>query len=64
MSCPVFAQAKLAANKTVAVSNVKQLDLAMQMYTADYDDVYYEHAQGLSTGTELRRFWNPIGFPA
>jgi len=62
---PVFAQAKLAAKKTVAVSNVKQLDLAMQMYTADYDDVYYEHAQGLSTGTELPTslIWNGWLFP-
>jgi prepilin-type N-terminal cleavage/methylation domain-containing protein len=35
---PVFAQAKLAAKKTSALSNVKQLGLANIMYMADYDD--------------------------
>ena len=37
---PVFAQAKLAAKKTASLSNVKQVQLAMLMYTNDYDDVY------------------------
>ena len=35
---PVFAQAKLAAKKTQTLSDVKQLGLAVQMYTNDYDD--------------------------
>ena len=35
---PVFAQAKSAAKKTVALSNVKQIGLAFTMYTNDYDD--------------------------
>jgi len=35
---PVFAQAKLAAKKTVALSNAKQLGLAEMMYQNDYDD--------------------------
>jgi prepilin-type N-terminal cleavage/methylation domain-containing protein len=35
---PVFAQAKLAAKKTVALSNAKQLALAQYMYMNDYDD--------------------------
>jgi prepilin-type N-terminal cleavage/methylation domain-containing protein/prepilin-type processing-associated H-X9-DG protein len=35
---PVFAQAKLAAKRTVALSNAKQLALAEQMYQNDYDD--------------------------
>ncbi|MDR3689645.1 MAG: prepilin-type N-terminal cleavage/methylation domain-containing protein [Fimbriimonas sp.] len=34
---PVFAQAKLAAKKTAALSGVKQLDLAIIMYTGDTD---------------------------
>jgi prepilin-type N-terminal cleavage/methylation domain-containing protein len=34
---PVFAQAKLAAKKTAALSGVKQLDLAIIMYDGDYD---------------------------
>src|SRR5271155_1540959 len=37
---PVFAQAKQAAKKTVAISNMKQAGLATAMYTNDYDDAY------------------------
>ncbi|HEY3780628.1 MAG TPA: prepilin-type N-terminal cleavage/methylation domain-containing protein [Fimbriimonadaceae bacterium] len=35
---PVFAQAKLAAKGTAALSNTKQIGLAVQMYANDYDD--------------------------
>jgi prepilin-type N-terminal cleavage/methylation domain-containing protein len=35
---PVFAQAKLAAKKTVSISNLKQIGLASKMYEGDYDD--------------------------
>lgn len=35
---PVFAQAKIAAKKTVDLSNVKQLGLGVAMYNNDYDD--------------------------
>jgi prepilin-type N-terminal cleavage/methylation domain-containing protein/prepilin-type processing-associated H-X9-DG protein len=35
---PVFAQAKLAAKKTSSISNLKQLGLAMVMYSNDNDD--------------------------
>jgi len=35
---PVFAQAKLAAKKTVALANAKQIALASQMYMNDFDD--------------------------
>ena len=35
---PVFAQAKEAAKKTQALSNVKQTGTAMNIYLADYDD--------------------------
>jgi len=37
---PVFAQAKLAAKKTQALSGTKQLDLAVVMYINDYDSQY------------------------
>jgi len=37
---PVFAQAKMAAKKTVDLSNLKQLDLSVFMYGNDYDDAY------------------------
>ncbi|MDR3688521.1 MAG: prepilin-type N-terminal cleavage/methylation domain-containing protein [Fimbriimonas sp.] len=57
---PVFAQAKAAAKKTQALSNVKQLSTAMVMYIGDYDGTYYEAAQGLSTGTQTANslIWN------
>jgi prepilin-type N-terminal cleavage/methylation domain-containing protein len=35
---PVFAQAKLAAKKTVSLSNLNQIGLADIMYANDYDD--------------------------
>jgi len=35
---PVFAQAKVAAKKTVEISNVKQMGLAQFLYSNDYDD--------------------------
>jgi prepilin-type N-terminal cleavage/methylation domain-containing protein len=37
---PVFAQAKAAAKKTVSLSNMKQEELAMIMYSNDYDDTF------------------------
>jgi prepilin-type N-terminal cleavage/methylation domain-containing protein len=37
---PVFAQAKLAAKKTVAISNIKNLSLATLIYTTDSDDLF------------------------
>lgn len=36
---PVFAQAKMAAKKSAALSQVKQIGTAMQLYVADADDV-------------------------
>ncbi len=36
---PVFAQAKAAAKTTVAISNMKQIGLALAMYANDNDDV-------------------------
>lgn len=35
---PVFAQAKAAAKTSATISNVKQVDLAVQMYSNDNDD--------------------------
>lgn len=37
---PVFAQAKLAAKKTVALSNVKEIGTGTQIYLADSDDTF------------------------
>lgn len=36
---PVFAQAKLAAKKTVAISNVKQILTSSMIYQGDFDDM-------------------------
>src|SRR5438105_1513752 len=36
---PVFAQARENARQTACLSNAKQLGLALQMYTQDYDEV-------------------------
>ena len=40
---PVFAQAKRAAKSAAAISNQKQLGLAFQMYSNDYDDITVLH---------------------
>jgi len=37
---PVFAQAKEAAKKTSALSNIKQTATSVIMYTTDYDDLF------------------------
>ena len=37
---PVFAQAKMAAKKSADLSNTKQQGTSLQIYLADYDDVY------------------------
>lgn len=37
---PVFAQAKVAAKKTVEIAHIKQFGTAHFMYMADYDDVF------------------------
>ena len=37
---PVFAQAKAAAKKTSALSNIKQIGTAIQIYLGDADDVW------------------------
>jgi prepilin-type N-terminal cleavage/methylation domain-containing protein len=37
---PVFAQAKIAAKKTAAISNCKQFNLGSIMYQNDYDDMF------------------------
>jgi prepilin-type N-terminal cleavage/methylation domain-containing protein len=43
---PVFAQAKLAAKKTVVVSDQKQISLALLMYCNDFDDTFPQGETG------------------
>jgi len=52
---PVFAQAKQAAKKTSAISDMKQAGLAAAMYLNDYDDSYMLSDTGCS--------WNPSTCP-
>jgi len=47
---PVFAQAKMAAKKTAALSNVKQQALATTMYANDSDDVLPQQESDPNTG--------------
>ncbi|MGV3619063.1 MAG: prepilin-type N-terminal cleavage/methylation domain-containing protein [Fimbriimonas sp.] len=62
---PVFAQAKLAAKKTQALSNTKQLALASSMYLNDFDDMYAEAVSGGCTGhaTSNNRLWSGLMYP-
>ena len=53
---PVFAQAKEAAKKTSGLSNVKQLNLACVMYSADFDDVF-PLASRTDAGTNANFLW-------
>jgi prepilin-type N-terminal cleavage/methylation domain-containing protein len=59
---PVFAQAKLAAKKTVALSDVKQIGLASQMYLSDSDDTYPQSETG-SDGTNDYLSWCTSIYP-
>lgn len=49
---PVFARAKVAAKKTVGISNQKQINLAILMYATDYDD-YYPRNDGCELDSSL-----------
>jgi len=55
---PVFAQAKLAAKKTVDLSNLKQIGLAALMYANDYDDFFPRNDYLLPT----RQQWAPFTY--
>lgn len=40
---PVFAQAREKARQASCLSNLKQIDLAVQMYLQDYDETFFPH---------------------
>lgn len=46
---PVFAQAKAAAKKVAAISNVRQNATAVLMYNTDYDSTFAQSAYSLNT---------------
>lgn len=62
---PVFAQAKAAAKKTAALSNQKQIGLAVLQYMTDFDDVFPRNDDcqpGTALNPALRNAaWNPTG---
>ncbi len=62
---PVFAQAKLAAKKTAALSNVKQIATASNMYLSDSDDMYAEAVSGGCTNdaTAVNKLWSALMYP-
>src|SRR5215210_3541086 len=59
---PVFAQAKEAAKKTTGVSHLKQLNLAHQMYLADYDDIFVV-ASRTDAGSGTQFIWMFLIYP-
>ena len=54
---PVFSQAKAAANRTVCLSNLRQVGLANQLYAGDSDDTYVGDEIHYADGT---RYWGDI----
>ena len=54
---PVFAQAKVAAKKTSALSNMKQTALGVLMYATDVDDMAVPH-YGTGTATDPNQYHN------
>lgn len=54
---PVFAQAKLAAKKTRALAQMRQLSLSVMMYAADYDDYFIPASMREVTGTQDPIIW-------
>jgi prepilin-type N-terminal cleavage/methylation domain-containing protein len=50
---PVFAQAKLAANKAAGMTQAKQVGTAMHMYLSDYDDVFFSYRINGATGSGI-----------
>ncbi len=56
---PVFAQAKMAAKKSLALSNTRQMATGMIMYAADVDDnLPLMGSINATTGTYLNSFWS------
>jgi prepilin-type N-terminal cleavage/methylation domain-containing protein len=57
---PVFAQAKEAAKKTAALSNVKQIGTGFVIYATDYDDQFpFSMGRMPTTGQWLWNFFTP-----
>src|SRR6187397_1320782 len=57
---PVFAQAREAARKASCLSNMKQIGLALQQYSSDYDGLF-PPSQLPSSGANVS--WPTMSFP-
>lgn len=60
---PVFAQAKVQAKVTVALSNVKQTGLAILMYQNDYDDSFPLQWNNYDPSGQYYHSWQGLIFP-
>jgi prepilin-type N-terminal cleavage/methylation domain-containing protein len=56
---PVFAQARDKARQAACLSNAKQLGLAVQMYTQDYDETFFWQTDWNETVDVGAGFWGP-----
>lgn len=61
---PVFAQAKEAAKKTQAISNVKQMGTSTLIYAADYDDTFPNSITQRTDGTWRHNVPHPMNTEA
>jgi len=65
---PVFSQAKLAAKKTVSLSNMKEVGLASVLYFGDYDDTapplfYFDPSNQTNPSTFGLYYWPVLELP-
>jgi len=57
---PVFARAREQARKAVCQSNLKQIGIAVMMYTQDYDESFPFAANGGATSTSSNRWYDVV----
>lgn len=64
---PVISRARISAYKTTALSNVKQLETARQMYITDYDGMFPPYFSGLDPVTHTyhppQLYWPSLILP-
>jgi prepilin-type N-terminal cleavage/methylation domain-containing protein/prepilin-type processing-associated H-X9-DG protein len=54
---PVFAQARTAAKKTVAINQTRQIGIGWTLYAADHDDIAVNVSSGGAQGVHRTDFW-------
>ncbi|HXH60784.1 MAG TPA: type II secretion system protein [Fimbriimonadaceae bacterium] len=60
---PVFARAKDAAKRTVALAQMKQLAMSVMMYASDYDDTLVPSTNYDADTSDPHRIWTAPLFP-